>query len=125
MNLGYVRIYAGPDGRSHFEDVPVELSELPTRPVWTSEPIPATEFAFSYSDAGLEYRTEQRPTSFRHLVIVLQGGVELEASDGEVRWFGPGSPHGQIVLLDDVEGDGHINRGVVPDPRTTVMITLP
>jgi hypothetical protein len=123
VKFKYVRIYADADGESHFEDVEADLKEGPMAA--RSEILPATCYQFAFTDKGTDFRTEQHPTSNRHMVIVLEGGVSVEASDGEVRWFGPGSPHGHIVLLEDMEGKGHLNRGVNAAPRYTITINLP
>lgn len=123
MNFTYTRIYSDADGESHFEDVEVPLNEgaMASR----SDFIPAAAYQFGFTDKGMDFHTDRHPTTNRHIVIVLQGGVAVEASDGETRWFGPGSPHGHIVMLDDTHGKGHLNKGVSADPRYSVTIALP
>ncbi len=123
MNFTYSRIYADANGESHFEDVQVPLNEGPMAS--RSDMIPAAAYQFGFTDKGMDFHTERHPTNAPHFVVVLQGGVAVEASDGEVRWFGPGSPHGHVVLLDDTSGKGHLNRGVSDEPRYSVTIALP
>jgi hypothetical protein len=46
--------------------------------------------------------------------------VEVEASDGEVRRFGPG----EAVLVEDTGGKGHITRNVGGKTRRTLVAAL-
>jgi hypothetical protein len=46
-------------------------------------------------------------------VINLSGQSEIEISDGTKRRFGPGD----IFLVDDTKGRGHISRAVGSQPR--------
>jgi hypothetical protein len=46
------------------------------------------------------------PAPFRMLQSYLSGAVEVTASDGEARRFGPGS----LLLLEDTHGQGHSTR---------------
>jgi len=116
--MHYFRIYAGPDGESHFEDVPVALaagggqSEL-------SDLIPATGVIFRRSapDQYIDWHVAPR----RQFVITLEGEAEVEASDGEVRRIGPGT----VMLAEDTTGKGHITRGRGTTPRLSLFVPLP
>lgn len=115
--MKYFRIYAGPDGESHFEDVEVELtpgggaSEL-------SALIPATGIIFRRSapDQYLDFHVAPR----RQFVITLAGEAEVEASDGEVRHIGPGT----VMLAEDITGKGHITRAVGGTERLSIFVPL-
>lgn len=115
--MKYLRIYAGPDGESHFEDVEVELqpgagaSEL-------SALIPATGVIFRRSRA--DQHIDFHPAPRRQFVITLSGEAEIEASDGEVRRIGPGT----VMLADDTTGKGHITRGVGTAERLSLFVPL-
>ena len=86
--MKYFRIYAAPDGESHFEDVEVPLaagggqSQL-------SDAFPATGIIFRTSAADQYIDWHHAPR--RQFVITLAGEAEVEASDGEVRRIGPGT----------------------------------
>lgn len=116
--MQYFRIYAGPDGESHFEDVDVPLqagggqSDL-------SALIPATGVMFrrSPSDQYIDWH----PAPRRQFVITLAGEAEVEASDGEVRRIGPGT----VMLAEDITGKGHITRGVGTADRLSIFVPLP
>ncbi len=109
-----MRIYATPDGKSHFADVVVNLQQacagvfvttigrlasLAVAPVWFGR-IPATG-VLRFGGWG-----PWHPAPRRQFVVRLQGESEVEVSDGEVRRQGPGS----IVLAEDTSGRGHRNR---------------
>jgi len=53
--------------------------------------------------------------------VHLEGTVEVEASDGERRRFGPGD----VVLVEDVSGRGHVTHWVGDGPRLTLFLPLP
>jgi hypothetical protein len=56
----------------------------------------------------------------RVLTVRLDGAVEYETSDGEVRQVQAGS----FVLVEDTHGKGHISRHSA-EAQTVVWITLP
>jgi hypothetical protein len=111
--MRYVRLYAGPDGESHFEDVDVGLS-----PTGLSELYPAPGAHFLRSPVG--EAIDWHPAPRRQFVVTLAGGVEVEASDGEVRRFAPGD----VLLVEDVAGRGHITRVVGTVERLSLLIPL-
>jgi hypothetical protein len=112
-----VRIYAGTDGRSHFEDVTIELAD--TGPAgriserWAGPGVQFREVGGSYH---LDYHVAPR----RQLVVNLTGSVEIEVGGGERRVFGPGS----ILLAEDTTGQGHISRNVGGQARTCLFVHL-
>ena len=85
------RLYTGPDGESHIEDI---------------EPIPVkvTNVTFGRMAPGgfMDWHPERR----RQFVIQLAGEAENTASDGQVRRMKPGS----IKLAEDLTGKGHQTR---------------
>ncbi|MHB8575901.1 MAG: cupin domain-containing protein [Dehalococcoidia bacterium] len=120
--MQYVRLYAGPDGESHFEDVDLALVEAayapPALPMQVSAPTPATRSLFIALHAG--YDSGRHPSPVRQWVIVLAGVIAVEASDGEVRRFPPGG----LALLEDLTGQGHDTRVVGPDEARFVSVHL-
>jgi hypothetical protein len=119
MALTYLRIYAGPDGESHFEEV-----EVPTTGTSgggqsdISDLIPATGVIFRRSPATQYVDWHHAPR--RQFVITLAGEAEVEASDGEVRRITPGT----VMLADDTWGKGHITRGVGTEDRLSLFVPL-
>lgn len=116
--MKYFRIYAGPDGESHFEDVDIELdTQSGSSDLSTLYPATGVIFRRSPADQHLDWH----PAPRRQFVITLSGEAEVEASDGEVRQIGPGT----IMLAEDVTGKGHITRAVGATERLSIFIPLP
>lgn len=116
--MNYFRIFAGPDGESHFEDVEIALHGQ-TGGSDYSELVPATGVIFRRSPA--DQLLDWHPALRRQFVITLSGEAEVEASDGEVRHIGPGT----IMLAEDTTGKGHITRGRGTEERLSLFIPLP
>lgn len=119
--LDYVRIYADADGQSHFADVTVGGAERRS-PVSTgvsvySAPIPTA--AVVLRRVVQAHPGSPHVSPCRQFVINLRGAVEVEVGDGEVRRIEPG----QLILLEDTHGIGHITREIDPD-RLSVFIEL-
>jgi hypothetical protein len=121
--MRYVRVYADSAGESHFADVDIDLtpttlaSSAPT--LRLSSPAEATGYSFLSVPAG--WHRDRRPALRRELYFYHAGEIESEASDGEVRRFGPGS----ITLVEDTTGKGHASRVVGTDGALFVVVQLP
>ena len=115
--MKFVHLYAGPDGLSHFKDVEVEMKPAGSRGQ-RSELMKATGIFFSMTSP--EYDLDYHNPAHRQFVITLEGQVEITASDGTTRLFGPGD----IMLADDTTGRGHISRAVNKKPRRAIFVTL-
>ncbi|MHB8648073.1 MAG: cupin domain-containing protein [Thermomicrobiales bacterium] len=116
--MQYFRIYAGPDGESHFEEITIEMRGQSGGSAYSAL-VPATGVIFRRSPA--DQLLDWHPAPRRQFVITLSGAAEVEASDGEVRQFGPGT----ILLADDTTGKGHITRGRGNEERLSLFIPLP
>ena len=118
-----LRIYATPDGESHFGEVDIPMEMAPLFP---------NEAAFALSDRYLasHIRFVRVPGGVREvgwhtppgrvLSIWLDGVVEFETSDGEVRRVSAGG----VVLVEDTIGKGHISRHPA-EGHDFILITLP
>ncbi len=115
--MNVVRIYTGDDGRSHFEDVTIEMTESSTigrlSDLWAGKGV---QFREVDGDYALDFHNAPR----RQLVVNLTGSVEIETGDGTTRTLGPG----EILLAEDTDGQGHISRNVGGEPRTCLFIHL-
>jgi quercetin dioxygenase-like cupin family protein len=116
--MNYFRIYAGPDGESHFADVAIDLHEQPGGSQYSAL-VTATGVIFRRSPA--DQLLDWHPAPRRQFVVTLSGEAEVEASDGEVRQIGPGT----IMLAEDTTGKGHITRGRGTAERISLFIPLP
>src|SRR5215510_11949154 len=106
------RIYTGPDGLSHAEEIEMKLNGNAT------EMMKATGVEFSRRAPGgnNEWHTGPR----RQFVITLSGHGEIEVSGGKKVAVGPG----QINLIEDTIGKGHITRNLGSEDRIAITIPL-
>jgi hypothetical protein len=120
------RIFTGPDGLAHAEDIELKLgsrgasemlkatgAEFSVRPP-TPGASPTNTAASAASDAG--WHTGPA----RQFVITLSGNSEVEVSGGVHVLAGPG----HINLIEDTTGKGHITRNFGPDDRIALTIPL-
>ncbi len=112
------RIYADLSGESHFEDreIGVELTNALGR---MSSPLPVTSMILRENDPGYDYDWHCAPR--RQYIVMLEGLVRIQTSDGEARIFKPG----EIVLLEDTEGKGHKSNSPDGKPRKSIFLLLP
>jgi quercetin dioxygenase-like cupin family protein len=106
------RIYTGPDGLSHSEEIEMKLNGN------ISEMMKATGVEFSRRPPGPASDWHVGPR--RQFVITLSGRAELEVAGGKKVAVGPG----HINLIEDTTGKGHTTRNVGPDDRIVVTIPL-
>ena len=111
------RLYTGPDNESHFEDLEIELQDAGDIGE-LSEKVKATGIIFRRTNPDYNYDWHNAPQ--RQYIIMLDGSVDVEIGDGTVRRFSTGD----ILLVEDTTGRGHISRSVDNQPRTSVFVTL-
>ncbi len=120
--MKYARIYADEAGESHFEDVEVELAPIdyapPAPPLNLSAPQPAETCVFMSVPPGWD--GDWHPTPRRQIVFYLAGEVEVEASDGEARRFGPCG----VTFGEDTTGKGHRSRVVGQGDALLAVVQL-
>ena len=121
--MHYVRIYMEDGGGSRFENVEAAMSERVivdgVPPLLVSEPLPVSALIFVEQRAGdPDWNAHVAPR--RQWVMALRGRVAITVSTGERREFGPGEP----ILLEDIEGDGHVSTPLTDD-FAFVMIPVP
>jgi quercetin dioxygenase-like cupin family protein len=121
--VNYTRIYAGPDGASHFADASVELHEAayapPAPPYLISSPEEASAVVMTTIPAG--WAGDWHPSPRLQWWFQLAGELEVEVSDGEKRRFVTGS----IVRVEDTTGRGHVTRVIGNAPVRAVYVQLP
>lgn len=102
------RLYTGRDGESHFEDLETVF-----------ETVQATEsIVFRIAPAGRVH--DWHHPQQRQYVITLSGQWEIETGDGTVRRFGPGD----VLLAEDLTGQGHVSRVLGTESRVYAFIPL-
>ncbi|MGD9140074.1 MAG: cupin domain-containing protein [bacterium] len=120
--FAYVRIYTGPEGKTHFEDLEMtfELKDFapPAPPISVSQAFMTQGMTVISSPGGWEGNWHPAPR--RQFLIILVGELDVEVSDGEVRRFGPGS----IILVEDTGGMGHISSVVAKERGYCLVLPL-
>jgi hypothetical protein len=111
------RVYADERGESHFDERDYALE--PAGPIGSlSGRIPAKAVIFRENEPGYDYDWHRAPE--RQFIVMLDGGVEIEVSDGSRRTFGGGD----VLLMEDTTGRGHRSRHLEPRTRRSVFIVL-
>ncbi|MCY3734348.1 MAG: hypothetical protein OXG42_08710 [Chloroflexi bacterium] len=110
------RMYQGEDGTSHFEDIELGLKAFDVGQ-FSRRLFPAS-MSFRVSQPGLF--VDWHNATGKTMILVLQGLVETEVTNGESRRFGPGD----ICYAEDVDGPGHKTTDI-EGPRLSLMIQLP
>ena len=117
------RIYADSQGDSHFDAVTVEQSLArtapPAVPFYISEDRPASRYRFYSFEPG--WIGDLHPAPTRQFLALMSGAVEMETTDGMVRRFGPGD----LVLLEDTSGKGHLTRNIGDRYSTFLVVPVP
>ena len=115
------RVYSGSGGRSHIAE-----ETLAMRPFVDTEGAhgegtprqPATGIAFRVAPPGYVLSWHCAPR--RQYSISLSGTAEIEVGDGTVARIGPGD----VVLAEDLTGQGHVTRVVGDQPRFYAIVPL-
>ena len=120
------RIFAGPDGQAHAEDIELDLNAR-----GATDMLKATGAEFSVrpptpgADPGNLAATDLNAPGWhtgpaRQFVITLAGNSEVEVSGGVHVAAAPG----HINLIEDTTGKGHITRNFGPSDRIALTIPL-
>lgn len=109
------RLWEDGAGESHFEDVEIPLASA--GPIGrVSASFRATELLFRETAGDYQWSWHNAPR--RQYIVMLEGGVEITASDGESRVF----EAGDVLLVEDLEGKGHVSRALRGQRRRTLFI---
>ena len=102
----YYRLYTGNDGQSHLEEFQ------------PPENMPATSVVFRNQPLGtfIDWHTAPR----KQFLITLEGNVEIGTGDGTLHVMGPGD----MMLAEDLTGQGHTTRVIGKKDRISVAIPV-
>ena len=103
----FYRLYTGDDGQSHMD----EGHEPPD----TQD---ATSIVVRRQEPG--YFIDWHPAPRRQYIVTLRGQVEIGLGDGTVHTLGAGD----MMLAEDLTGQGHTTRAVGDETRVSIAITL-
>jgi quercetin dioxygenase-like cupin family protein len=116
-----LRVYTGNDGKSHIEEVELALQPFVDTEGAYGEGTPlqdANGITFRLAPPG--YVLEWHCAPRRQYTITLQGRAEIEVGDGTIKPVGPGD----VLLAEDLTGQGHITRVVGNQPRLYAVVPL-
>lgn len=110
--MKYTRLFASPDGNSHFENIEFKLDGPHSDAMKTSE--------MFIRNMNVGFDAPWHTISHRYFMTFIEGVLELTASDGDKRFFRPGD----MLLIEDMTGKGHYghNPGTVPVRSVWVAI---
>src|SRR5207244_11262389 len=108
-------LYTDASGQSHFRDIEVEWVEE-SRSGKLSKRLPATGIIFR--EVPPTYDLDWHPAPRRQYIIILDAGVEITASDGEVRKIGAG----EVFLVEDTTGKGHLSKAIDNKIRNCILV---
>ena len=107
-----VRVFAGDDGESHFEDLTADQFAALVFPIGGGDITLGRRESPSFSD----YHTAPR----RQYVVNMSGTAEFEVADGTKVQLGPGD----VLVAEDITGHGHIARNVGDEFRVSLAVPL-
>ncbi len=119
------RIFTGPDGLTHAEDIELDLNARGATAMFKAT---GAQFSVRPPTTGANARNTAATAPdapgwhtgpARQFVITLSGNSEVEVSGGVHVAAGPG----HINLIEDTTGKGHITRNFGPEDR--IVLTIP
>lgn len=110
------RLYTGPDGQTHAEEIPAKFAPGGNSEVSKLMNTAGAELHRAAPGTVIDWHTAPR----RQYIITLSGRGELEVSGGQKITVGPG----HIELVEDTTGKGHITRVVGTEDRVTLQLPL-
>lgn len=112
------RLYTGPDGQSHFEDIVLPMED---REEFGRFSVPQRLKAFFFREIPPGWEYPWHNVVCREYVIMIDGTAEIAVGSGEVRVF----RKGDVLLAEDCTGRGHRTRVIGKKPWRQAFITLP
>jgi hypothetical protein len=121
--MRYTRIYADADGRTEFKEVDIDQCRgefaPPSPPIDLSAPLEADRIIFATIPVG--WRGELHTAPRRQFFLQLTGVIEVEVTGGRTLRTGPGD----VTLIEDTNGSGHLTRVIGDVPVTGAFVQLP
>ncbi|MDT0596174.1 AraC family ligand binding domain-containing protein [Glaciecola petra] len=112
------RIYHTKEGLSAFGEIDIPLTD--GGPIgMLSEKYPAGSVIFRETPADYDFKWHPAPA--RQLLFIIRGSAEFTVSNGEQRIYGAGD----VLLLEDTEGQGHCSKALNNEVRHSIFVTLP
>jgi hypothetical protein len=109
-------LFTGPDGQTHAEEIEAKFIPAGGNDVYKLLANAGAELHRAPPGRVSDWHTAPR----RQYVITLSGHGELEVTGGKKIAVGPGN----IELVEDVTGKGHITRVTGNEERVTIQVPL-
>jgi len=112
------RIYADEYGHSYFDEAELVQTGDPKRRIQAvSQPVEYWQMRQMQPGYFVDFKANEKP----QFIAMTSGRMVLTVSNGEQRYFA----RGDMLLLQDVAGQGHSMRIVGHEPCTMLVVTLP
>lgn len=112
------RLYVDKKGETHFTDVNIPYAKK-GKGGKISRRYPASGILFRETAGTYDYDWHNAPR--KQYIINLDGAVDITVSDGETRRIGAG----EIFLVEDTHGKGHMSKAVGGKMRHSVFVPIP
>lgn len=113
--MNATRIHADAEGATRFSDIEIPLQDSGEIGRLSGD-LPAQAIVFRETDASYDF--DWHPAPRKQWIVLLDGLIEIETGDGEIRQFGGG----EILLVEDTEGRGHRTRQLSQGIRHSLFI---
>jgi len=102
-------------GESHFRDCMIDLKDNGSIGR-LSKAFSAKSIIFRENDAHYNYSWHTAPR--RQYIVMLDGKISIQVSDGEIRNF----CGGDVFIVEDTKGKGHKSKSIDGKPRRSLFI---
>lgn len=110
-------LYTDETGESHFRDIEIEWEAERNFSKYSAR-MPANGIIFRETSG--DYDLDWHPAPRRQYIVNLDAGAKITASDGESRVIGAG----EIILVEDIDGKGHLSQSVGGKLRHSLFIPI-
>ena len=121
--MAALRLFANDFGASCFETFEIArgLRDFapPAAPLWSSDMAAASGYTVVRLPVG--WNGEKHPTPNRFILFGLRGRMRITPDIGEPRIIAAGD----VLMMEDTTGSGHVTEVVSDEPFDAVMIALP
>src|SRR5258705_6381513 len=117
VHMATVGVHTGADDISHFKEIVRKLDRRGDKSE-TAELIPGSGIIVRRFEPTRTNPWHHAPG--RYAVFTLSGAVDIEIGDGTVKRLGVGD----ILIAEDLTGQGHGTREVGPEARVSVFVPL-
>ncbi|HCG90809.1 MAG TPA: hypothetical protein DEZ08_03080 [Dehalococcoidia bacterium] len=119
--MSFYRIYTGEDQQSHIEELDLKFApftDIEGAFGVGTDLIASKGITFRVAEAGYELEWHCAPR--KQFTISLSGTAEIELGDGTKQIVNPGD----VLLAEDLTGQGHITRVTSSEPRVHAVVHL-